>query len=305
MKKTLLLLSLLLLSAGPIFAQDAKWVRVETFMETLSFKIPEGYFAYRNKERSETYLSWYENKVAINVSMIKVLQARSRLARIEDGYDQFDCKYDYFTLGPIAAKIFTCESDKQFSKTIYLATDDRYCKFVVAAPTADSVNVSLFLMSLRSHRAPIFPKYGDKPDANDKVLREEEIKSSPLVEKYLKMPDAGYIKVTAPKDIKDTGEKVLDADSPVYSRPTIMLRKYAPSFPKVDKTGPPIHIRVKLRVQFLAGGQIGKVEVLVTNGFEYTEAAIDSLRKLKFVPAQIDGKDVDTSRVLDFSFDTF
>jgi hypothetical protein len=305
MKKILLLLSLLLLSTGASFAQDEKWVRIETFMETLSFKIPESYFAYRNKERTETYLSWYENKVAINASMIRMLQARTRLARIEDGYDQFDCKYDYFTLGPIAAKIFTCESDKQFSKTIYLATDDRYCKFVVAAPRADNVNVSLFLMSLRSHRAPIFPKYGDKPDPDDKIIRDDEIKSSPLVEKYLKMPDADYIKVIAPKDVIDTEAKVFDADSPVYSRPTIILRKYAPSFPKVDKTGPPMHIKVKIRVQFLASGQIGKVEVLNTNGFEYTEAVIDSLRKLKFIPAQIDGKDVDTSRVVDFGFDTW
>jgi len=305
MKKTLLFL-LLTFCTCPAFADDPKWVRIETFMETISFKIPEGYFAYRNKDRDETYLSSYENKVAINVSMVRMIGARTRLAGLENRYDQFDCKYDYYTLGPVVGKIFTCESDKQFSKTIYLATQDKYCKFVVGADSAENVNVSLFLMSLRVHRAPLFPKYGDKRDPSDKIILDTDVKSSPLVEKYLKMPDADYIKVTTPKDVKDTEDKVFDADSPVYSRPTIILRKYAPAFPKtVNKTGPPIHIRVKLRMQFLASGQIGKVEVLSTNGFEYTEAAIDSLRKLKFVPAQIDGKDVDTSRTLDFGFDTW
>ncbi len=305
MKKTLLLLFLLLLSAGPLFAQDPKWVRIETFMETLSFKVPEGYISYRNKDRDETYLSWYENKVAINVSIVKMLQARSRLAKIEDSYDQFDCKYDYFTLGPIAAKIFTCESDKQFSKTIYLVTDSKYCKFVVAAPTADNVNVSLFLMSLRSHRAPIFPKYGDKPDPNDKVIRDTDIKNSPVVEQYLKSPNAGYIKAVNAGDV-EAKRVIIDADSPIYSRPLLIMRKYPPAFPRaIDKTGPPISVRVKCRIQFLANGQLGKVEVTDSPGFEYTEAVIDSLRRMKFLPAQIDGKDVDITKVMEFGFDTF
>jgi hypothetical protein len=148
----------------------------------------------------------------------------------------------------------------------------------------------------------MFPKYGDKPDKSDQVIFDSDVKNSPVVEQYLKMPDNENITATTAKDVK---EEIRDADSAIYSRPLIFLRKKQPDFHGWSKGGQPVSYKVKLRIQFLAGGQIGKVELLASNNIDFANSIFDALKKLKFAPAQIDGKDVDVSRIMEFSFDSF
>jgi hypothetical protein len=303
MKKTFLFLILVLCPLGT-FAQDAKWVRVEAFVKEIAFKLPEDFFFYRNKDRNETYFSSYRDNVSINISIKKGFGYKKMLSGLESRYDQFDCKYDFYTLGELTGKIFTCEADKRYSRTIYIGSDDRYYKITLGADSADNVNVSLFLMSLRLHGAAMFPKYGEKVDPADKVLYIDDLKNSPLVKQYLDKPDSTDIKVVHAKDMQGPGAaaETFDADSPIYSRPLIVLRKVPPAFPNVNKSGPPISVNIRLRVQFLASGQIGKVEVISTSLFDYAQSAIEAVKKIKFIPAQKDGKDVDISRVMEFGY---
>jgi hypothetical protein len=303
MKKAFLFLILVLCPLGA-FAQDAKWVRVEAFVKEIAFKLPEDFFFYRNKDQNDTYFSSYRDNVSINISMKKGSGYKRVLSGLESRYDQFDCKYDFYTLGDLTGKIFTCEADKRYSKTIHIGSDDRYYKITIGADSADNINVSLFLMSLRLHGAAMFPKYGEKVDPADKVLYMDDLKNSPLVKQYLDKPDSINLNVVYARDTPGPGAaaETFDADSPIYSRPLIVLRKSPPAFPSVNKSGPPISVKIRLRVQFLASGQIGKVELISTPPINYAESAIEAVKKIKFIPAQKDGKDVDVSRVMEFGY---
>jgi TonB family protein len=306
MKKAFLFLVLVLCPLGT-FAQDTKWVRVEAFVKEIAFKLPEDFFFYRNKDRNETYFSSYQNNLSISISIKKSFAYNRMLSGLESRYDKFDCKYDFYPLGELTGKSFTCEADKRYSRTIYIGSDDRYYKITIGADSADNAGVSLFLMSLRLRGAAMFPKYGEKMDPADKVLYMDDLKNSPLVKQYLDKPDSTDIHVVYAKDTQGPGvaAETFNADSPIYSRPLIVLRKSPPAFPNVDKSGPPISVNIRLKVQFLANGQIGNVEVLSSPGVKYAESAIEAVKKIKFIPAQKDGKDVDISQVMEFGYRTF
>lgn len=280
-------------------AMATNWVRIEGWMKEFSLRMPEGYFAYKNREKNVIALSSYKDKVSINVSVNGALAPRQRLVGLEDKYDTVDCKYDYYTQGPLAGKIFTCQSDKQFSKTIYMATQSRFFKIVVGADSPNNVNVSLFLMALKFQGAPTFPSYREPPDPRDKVISEHDIKSDPLVKEYSKMADHN----PRFRQSRDTTEKLIDADTPIYSRPVIIV--------KSEKVKTPIgllkdsqSIRVKLKIRFKSNGEIDEVELLDSNNNDYATAVADSVRGMRFVPAQIDGIDVTVTRILEFGYDT-
>jgi TonB family protein len=116
----------------------------------------------------------------------------------------------------------------------------------------------------------------------------------------MKKPDNENIKITTPKSTKPY---IIDADSPVYSRDLIIIRKKKkPFFQNMNKKAPATG-SATLRIHFLATGQIDKVDVISSSNFEYTQNIIDTLKDWRFVPAQIDGKDVDCTKI--FEFDSF
>lgn len=299
--KRVLILPILLLSVTAIFAQpkaaNSEWVRIEGFMREYSFLMPEGYFAYRNKKTSETYLSSYKNDVSINIHITSDFFPKERLKGLEDKYDGGDCKYDYYTLGPYSGKIFTCENRKQFFKTIYLASGSGYFKIVVGAVSEFEKDVTKFLGSLRFHGAALFPRYNASFNSDENSISVLDLKNDPLVEEYLNKPDNENIKWGNSGNSKTT---FFDADSTVYSRDLIILRRKQPKFSAKRGT----LISVKIKIHFLTSGQIEKVEVISSTGTEHSEKAIESLKEMKFIPAQIDGKDVECSRVMQFGFDT-
>jgi hypothetical protein len=299
MKKCLVLTLLLFISAAA-FAQPkaaaAKWVKIEGAMRGYSFLLPEGYFAYLNRKTGETFLSSYKDDVSINIDITSDLFSRELLKGLEDRYGQSDCKYDYYTLGPYSGKFFTCDNNKQFSKTIYLASGNDFFKITVGAVSEFEKPVTKFLSSLRFHGAPLFSRY-NAPSAGDEVsINSFDLKNDPLVDQYMNKPDNENIKWTNSGKARTT---LFDADSIIYSRSLVIIRRKKPSF--FIKHG--VSALVKVKIYFLATGQIENVEVISSTGTDHTVKVIDSLKEMRFVLAQVNGKDVDCSKVLEFAFD--
>jgi hypothetical protein len=305
MKKTLsisilLFVAIIIVSPGRAEATPG-WVTIAGFMDEFSFHIPEGYFAYRNKDSGQMNLSSYKDKVSINISISGSLAPKNYLIGLEDKYDPLDCKYDYNTSGLFSAKIFTCDGLTRFYKTIHLAAGSRYYKMTIGADSPNNVNISLFLMALRLHGRPIFPQYNEPLDKTEKVIWDKGLKNDPLVEQYLKTGDNDNIRVTTPKPTDKAA--LLDGDSPIYSRDLVIIRRKTDKWLN-DLSKKPLEGHATLRVHFLASGRIDKVDVLANSGWEYTQKTIDQLKEWRFVPAQIDGKDVDCSKILEFDTHT-
>jgi hypothetical protein len=297
--KKFLLLPVLLLCFVPVFAQPkdagARWVKFESVLRGYGFMLPEGYFAYQNKKTGDTFLSSYRDDVSINIRVIGSFFPREYLKGVENKFDMDECKYDYYTMGPYVGKFFTCENREQFSRTIFLASDNTFFKITVGALSGFEKNVTVFLASLRLRGSQLFPTYNGVPSVKteDKVVLIADLKSDPIAELYLNKPDNENIKWGNSGNQKQV---LIDANTPVYSRDLIILKSEVPKFPKK------IAVSVKVKVHFLTTGQIENVEVLSSTSPEYSQKVIESLKEMKFIPAQLAGKDVDVTRVMEFGY---
>ena len=56
-------------------------------------------------------------------------------------------------------------------------------------------------------------------------------------------------------------------------------------------------------MEFLANGQIGKITILSKLDDSVYQNTLDALRKIRFLPAEVDGKKVDVEAILDYSFE--
>ncbi|MGD9587996.1 MAG: hypothetical protein AB7Q37_07100 [Pyrinomonadaceae bacterium] len=59
---------------------------------------------------------------------------------------------------------------------------------------------------------------------------------------------------------------------------------------------------VRLKIEFLAKGEIGRIIPVTRLPYGATENAIEAARKIKFVPAVLSGRFVTTFRTVEFSF---
>lgn len=84
-------------------------------------------------------------------------------------------------------------------------------------------------------------------------------------------------------------------------RPAVVLTKDMPSRGSFSDGGG----RVQLRVKLLANGQVGDVMVYSNAANTLVKNCIDAARKTKFIPAQLDGKPVDSFTTLNYEFRVF
>ncbi|HEY0429173.1 MAG TPA: hypothetical protein VGC76_15440 [Pyrinomonadaceae bacterium] len=61
-------------------------------------------------------------------------------------------------------------------------------------------------------------------------------------------------------------------------------------------------MKTKLKIKLLAEGQIGDIIAYSDFDKKYVNSCIEAARKIKFIPAQTDGKNIDAFVIEDYSF---
>ena len=89
-------------------------------------------------------------------------------------------------------------------------------------------------------------------------------------------------------------------DETIYSRSLIVLRK-----PKAAYSRKSVEGIVRLRVTFLPDGTLGQITLLRSLHKDLDKSAFDAAKKIKFLPAEIDGKPVEVSRIFEYGFDIY
>lgn len=97
----------------------------------------------------------------------------------------------------------------------------------------------------------------------------------------------------------------LGPESATFELPLEIISKPTAKWPDQSRGTVCIQGSVLLKVEFLANGTIGSV--LVVRGLPYgaSENAIDSARKIIFVPRIKGGEKVDTTRVVEYRFSIY
>lgn len=90
-----------------------------------------------------------------------------------------------------------------------------------------------------------------------------------------------------------------------YDTPVKILYKPRPVYPSQDKGSVCIQGTVRLRIEFLESGEIGKITVVSGLPLGATENSIEAAKKIKFEPARKDGKAVTSFRQIEFTFSLY
>jgi hypothetical protein len=61
----------------------------------------------------------------------------------------------------------------------------------------------------------------------------------------------------------------------------------------------------KLKVDFRADGQIGDIIAYSNSKKDFVKSCVDAARKIKFIPAQIDGKNVDATMIVAYTMQIY
>ena len=122
------------------------------------------------------------------------------------------------------------------------------------------------------------------------------LQTSPEIAEALKRPNSAEKKlVSASKD-----DLVVDDEGRLSRRVIILVNPFAPytdAARSAKASG-----TVKLRVTFLANGTVGPIKLVESVHPELDRNSFESAKKIKFLPAEVAGKPVDFSRIMQYSF---
>ena len=109
-------------------------------------------------------------------------------------------------------------------------------------------------------------------------------------------------KLKKPKTVQTASSqnKSSQADLPIK-----ILYKPRAAYPNQDKGTVCIQGTVRLRVEFLDSGEIGKIAVVSGLPYGASENSIEAAKKIKFNPALKNGKSVTVFKVVEFSFSIY
>ena len=178
--------------------------------------------------------------------------------------------------------------------------------YIVSARTNDASSQVLarFLFSIRVNGEQLF-KSKQEASYSESAVRADSLETSPEIKEAY---DRKFEKVERnieylPYQDDPQGDPVED-----FSRPPVIVDQ--PSIPfgriigNLQRSTPGRHeeLRAKAKVLLTANGQVGDIVVYSTDGEAFREACADAAKKLRFVPAQRDGKNVDAYWIVNYTY---
>lgn len=288
--KTLTLL-FCLLSFAVAAQTEQKWTTIISDNGDLSFSVPSNFLVYKDKERDQITLRAGLNDTSFLIYLGPV------------GYTQYkDDPPAKITRGVLGKfNITTYEFEKNtFDLAISLASSSHNYSLRISSKTQDDKTAQRFLQSISIGKSPLFKTAGIAPDPVQTSVSAKELKTSDLVAEILKRKQAGNseIKLTS---ITDDNEII---DHNFYTRPLWILQK--PKVPFTDEARQRnIQGKVVLLVEFKASGEVGYIKVIKGLAGGLTEQVARAVKQIKFLPAEIDEKAVDSFKVLEYSFSIY
>lgn len=282
-----------------------KWSKILSPKKDLTLLIPGDFLVDNEGDTYRVYA--YQNEVRITFTAENTSQAKARLKMMRTfRYPGSKAEVKRFSLGDFDGDTYSYpnkdkdkddDDDGYFSMSIYTASSKAFYTITVSSKVKTNKTLEKFLYSIRLDKAPLLKQANPVNIDAEQGAALDELKSSPAVLEALKKPDAKRAKIIYEK--KSDDEKKTEPIK--YSRPVIVLRKvqarYTDSARQQGVQG-----SVMLRVVFRADAQIGEITVIKKLSGGLTENAVEAVRKIKFLPAEIDGKAVDTTRTVSYTF---
>jgi hypothetical protein len=288
-------------------AKETAWAHIETENKELSVAFPADFLIDAKTDDFDQHyrVFGFENGVLLEMRITRPNNPKERLNQINVASSENLKLYSVLFNG-IAGRHIVYKKTR-YSSTLYLAYKDNFYKLSVSAPNEEQVEVDRFLCSIMIKDKPLFTCKKPLPKTNNKTVSLISLQTSPKVLEALNRESdgkEGKIFYQTGSYQSGTDENVgNDAKKDFSKRPAIVL-----NIPSAPKYTPPFSLRekivIEIRVKLLANGQIGDVTLFAPVIVDRTSLRVfvDAARQTRFVPAELNGKAVDSETLVSYSY---
>jgi hypothetical protein len=275
----------------------AKWMRVEFENKNFSVAFPPNFLvdAEKRDEGQRYRVIGFQNGVKMELTVYKTNSPKTRLKEL--AFMQGMRVTNFTTNGFTGKKTTSVEFSKIYFESVYLASEEYYYFLHVRSRTSDKAELKRFLYSLTLGGKQLFVQTEKLNLPEETVALDTLQTSAEVTEAYARKSGKKNGKVTYEADSPD----IVEGDDETLSRPPLVLVR-----PKLEFK-PPLNgntrdgfLIVKLKINFLANGEIGDIIVYSDSKGDFARACVEAAQKMKFVPAQLNGKNVDATSVFEY-----
>jgi len=292
----LVCLALAYAAAAQSTGGTVEWMRVESPSGDISFEIPSSGNIVFNDDKG--YRIWHaEPGVSLYFRMSRNVDAKAMIRfRAPGSTDDTEKLYEMgdFVIRRSTEKPIDPSVDFQ---SLTVASSKGYYVISASEKQGPREAYAMFMNSIRLNDKPLFVHKESLPEVV-RTVRINELETDQIVLDALKRPEPKGLKlepgIFGPPELNKT----------VYSRPLIVLEKPTPSYTS-DARSSGVSGTVVLVVTFQADGQIGGIVLKKFLDKGLDKKAFEAARKIKFLPAEVDGKPVETTATFEYSFSVY
>jgi hypothetical protein len=194
---------------------------------------------------------------------------------------------------------YTDDDELTGIKTTRLTIVSVYGKYTITVRSTKDPNSERdrILSSIRLGDSSLYRGMGDRADVAE-TINVRSLKTSEDVKSALNKPDSNQAKLVWVKD--DSGART----AVEYLRPAVILRKPHGSYTDEARRNNAIGT-VRLRVTLRSDGTVGDIQCLEKWNWDLEMQSFQAAKQIKFLPAEIDGKPVDSKLVMEYGYSIY
>lgn len=288
---------LIIIAAASVWPQTTGdgWTTLAMKEGTFSVDMPSDFIAFKDNVRDEVKILGNRPNTTFSVTVRQTKFGKSYLAASRKRLKPDTGKLQSFVVGKYELDVYTYE--KGVDRYIFeIASESAYFNVNVATRSANDPDIARFLNACKLDGKTFIWNSSIVMLDSDKTVYISDLKTSPVFTAALEHKQSAKIAV-----IEKWSKEAEPADPKFYSRPFMVLKREPARLTDMARSNW-IKGEVTLSILFKGDGDIGEIRVLKGLGGGLTDEAINAAKKIKFLPAEIDGKPVDVERTIVYNF---
>lgn len=279
-----------------------QWTTAESPGAGLTFSVPAD-FLIDNEVKNAYQIIAFSNRDTMRVEVEMTGEGQKRIKQFKFTSSDKN-KVTRFEVDNFLGVVNTFEKEGNFEMSIYAASPSEYYRIYITSEDLNNAAVLKFARSIKLGNKPLLKNQNLTVQSGENKISIDSLKTSPAVLEALKRKDAKKTKMEYDlKNEKDLRAEIAK-DSKNHTRPIFILRKPRPSYTDSGRQNQITGI-IRLKVLFRADGEVDDIVILKKLGSGLDEEAAEAVRKIKFLPAEIEEKPVDAVRILEYSFSIY
>ena len=276
-------------------SQDNRWITLESKDKDVAVSFPADFLVQKSESKIRAHA--YQDCASLDFSKELINDPAKYVKELQPSFFNKSAKAERGRIGNSVVAKITTDLGAEYSVQFYLGTPKALYSITISSKNRENSALAKVLNSITLNGKPIIvqPKI-QSPRPESTIL--DELTTSQIVTEFLNVPDTAISTI----EYKVLKEKTDDNTS--YSRDLMILVKPRPTYTDSARMAQ-IAGTIKVRAEFLHNGQIGSVLIDPTLDRGLAKNVAKVVTKIKFVPAEVNGKPTDMTKVIEYKFSIY